>query len=117
MTVLCRLDEIPDPGGKGFTFGEGKTREEIFVLRKGGKVYGYVNRCPHAGVPLDWTPDRFLDHTNTLIMCATHGALFGIEDGLCVAGPCKGRSLAAIDVTVASGDLECPAVVWNRRGD
>jgi nitrite reductase/ring-hydroxylating ferredoxin subunit len=116
VTILCRLDEISDPGGKGFVFGEGTARREIFVMRKGGRVWGYVNRCPHAGIPLDWQPDQFLDPSKTLIQCATHGALFGIEDGLCVAGPCKGKALAPVAVRIATSDLECPAVVWDEAG-
>lgn len=116
MTVLCRLDEISDPGGKGFVFGAGKDRREIFVMRKGGQVWGYANRCPHAGIPLDWQPDQFLDPSKTLIQCATHGALFGIEDGLCVAGPCKGKSLTPLSVRVVASTLECPAVVWDTDG-
>lgn len=116
MTVLCRLDEISDPGGKGFVFGEGKARREIFVMRKGGQVWGYANRCPHAGIPLDWQPDQFLDPSKTLIQCATHGALFGLEDGLCVAGPCKGKALTKIAVHIETSGLECPAVVWDEAG-
>ncbi len=33
----------------------------------------------------------------SLIQCATHGALFLIESGECVAGPCAGQFLAALD--------------------
>ncbi|MEE8263379.1 MAG: Rieske (2Fe-2S) protein, partial [Gammaproteobacteria bacterium] len=40
-----------------------------------------------------WVPDQFLDETGNLLQCATHGALFRIEDGFCVAGPCTGASL------------------------
>ncbi len=116
MTILCRLDEISDPGGKGFVFGAGAARREIFVMRKGVTVWGYENRCPHAGIPLDWQPDKFLDPSKTLIQCATHGALFGIEDGLCVAGPCKGKALTKIDVHIETGGLECPAVMWDDAG-
>ena len=42
-------------------------------------------------------PDQFLDPSNSLIQCATHGALFLIENGECVAGPCAGQSLTAIE--------------------
>jgi nitrite reductase/ring-hydroxylating ferredoxin subunit len=31
-----------------------------------------------------------------MIQCATHGALFLIESGECVAGPCAGQSLQAL---------------------
>ena len=35
---------------------------------------------------LDRVPDRFLVADGGAILCAAHGALFGIEDGVCVAG-------------------------------
>ncbi|WP_148053418.1 Rieske 2Fe-2S domain-containing protein, partial [Pseudomonas fluorescens] len=54
-------------------------------------------RCPHRGVGLEWHHDQFLDPSNSLIQCATHGALFLIEDGECVAGPCVGQALTAIN--------------------
>jgi nitrite reductase/ring-hydroxylating ferredoxin subunit len=34
------------------------------------------------------------------LVCAAHGASFEMEQGLCVAGPCKGASLVAVAVTV-----------------
>jgi len=117
MTVLCRLDEIPDPGGKGFVFGTAEKREEIFVMRKGDKVYGYRNRCPHALVPLDWTSDQFLDPSRTMIMCAMHGALFAIEDGRCLAGPTRGRGLSAIAVRLVEDAAAGPVLVWDKSAE
>jgi nitrite reductase/ring-hydroxylating ferredoxin subunit len=114
MTVLCRLDEIADPGGKGFTFGEADKREEIFVLRRGDEIYGYVNRCPHAFVPLDWSSDQFLDTSKTMIMCAMHGALFAIDDGRSLAGPTRGRGLTPIAVRLEADAAGGPIVVWDR---
>jgi nitrite reductase/ring-hydroxylating ferredoxin subunit len=52
-----------------------------------------VNRCPHVGTPLDWAENEFLDREGRHIVCATHGALFRIDDGRCVAGPCQGDRL------------------------
>ncbi|MCB9949065.1 MAG: Rieske (2Fe-2S) protein [Rhodospirillaceae bacterium] len=90
---LCRLQEIPDGQARGFTLGHGAARQDILVARRGGTVFGYVNSCPHAGSPLDWTPDRFMSPDGRHLMCATHGALFRVEDGYCVAGPCEGTAL------------------------
>lgn len=101
--VLCRLDAIPSPGSKGFTLGEGEDAVEIFVVRAGGRVHAYVNSCPHTGGPLDWTPGRFLTRDGRAILCATHGALFRIDDGYCLRGPCAGASLAPVPVVVEGG--------------
>ena len=66
---------------------------------------GYVNSCPHTGGPLDWIEGQFLDLNGQYIVCATHGALFRIEDGHCLAGPCKGKGLTAVEVVVVEGEV------------
>lgn len=106
---LCRLDEISDPGGKGFNITLNSQQQEIFVIRRGEQVHGYVNSCPHTGVCLDWQPDQFLTSDNKLIVCSMHGARFRIEDGHCVSGPCSGDALTTVDVRVEpeSGVILC----------
>lgn len=97
---LCLLEEIEDGEAKEFLFGEGPKQRALFVLREGAEIYGYENSCPHIGTPLNFLPDRFLSADGTYILCSTHGALFQIEDGLCVAGPCQGEKLTEIKVTL-----------------
>ena len=101
--VICPLHELADPGAKGFTMGEGDWPLRGFVVRRGGNVHAYVNHCPHAGYPLNWSPDAFLAPDAPLILCAMHGALFEIETGLCLAGPCDGLQLRALPVRVVRG--------------
>ena len=98
--ILCDLSEITDPGAKGFVFGSDILRLELFLVRRGDDVFAYVNACPHAGTPLDVIGDRFLNRAGTRIVCATHGAQFRISDGFCLSGPCKGKSLSAVEVKV-----------------
>ncbi len=102
-TYLCRLDEIPDGQGRGFVFGEGTARWAIFVVRRGGAVHAYENSCPHLGTPLDFVTDRFLSRGRGHIQCSTHHALFEIETGYCVTGPCKDKSLAPVAVKIEAG--------------
>ena len=104
-TRLCRLDEIADPGSRGFSVVIAGHTESIFLVRKGGAVFAYHNRCPHTGSPLDWMPDQFLNLGKDHIQCATHAALFRIEDGLCVAGACTGDALTALPVAVDKGEI------------
>jgi nitrite reductase/ring-hydroxylating ferredoxin subunit len=106
--VLCRLDEIPDPGAKGFPSTAGGFYG-LFAVRRAGAVHVYVNSCPHIGVPLEPLPDRFLDTRKQLIVCSSHGARFRIEDGGCVSGPCLGQSLDAVPVRIVDGKLVVPA--------
>ena len=70
----------------------------LCVLKRHGKVHAYLNRCPHQDMAMDWLPGRFLDPSGEHIVCAMHGAQFQAEDGLCVAGPCLGRSLVTLPV-------------------
>ena len=93
MKFLCAGAELAEASSRGFEIDGTK----LLAVRRGGQVHVYLNRCPHRGVGLEWQPDRFLDPSNSLIQCATHGALFLIEDGECVAGPCAGQSLTAIE--------------------
>ncbi len=101
--VLCRLDDIADPGAKGFVFGEGTERREVFVVRNGAAVHAYENSCPHIGTPLDFLPDQFLTRDATQIRCSTHGARFEIASGRCVSGPCKGDRLTQAPVRLEAG--------------
>ena len=75
----------------------------MLVVRVADSAFGYLNRCPHAGHPLDLLPQRFLTADGTLILCSSHGALFEKASGLCVAGPCAGRALTPIALQVRCG--------------
>ena len=53
--VICNSDVVPD-GGKGvrfpvMAFGADATG---FVVRYEGVVHGYLNRCAHVPIELDW---------------------------------------------------------------
>lgn len=102
-TTLCALDEIRMPGARGFLFGEGSARFDMFVVRTANEVVAYVNECPHAFTPLETWADKFLTLAEDEIICSTHGALFRINDGLCTSGPCTGKALVPIPVTVHAG--------------
>jgi nitrite reductase/ring-hydroxylating ferredoxin subunit len=101
--VVCRLTELAGQGARAFTIGAGDWPLRGFVVRTGDAVRGYVNRCPHAGHPLNLLPERFLTADGVLILCSSHGALFEKGNGYCVAGPCAGRSLTPIALEVRDG--------------
>jgi nitrite reductase/ring-hydroxylating ferredoxin subunit len=102
--AVCRLTQLADPGSRAFAIGEGDWPLRGFVVRKGDEVFAYVNRCPHAGHPLNWRPDDFLTLDQTLILCRSHGAVFEMNSGRCVAGPCAGQSLRALRARI-DGEL------------
>ena len=102
---LCRLDDLEDPGSRGFPVLIAGQMSDILVVRREAHVYGYLNTCPHTGGPLDWVPDQFLDLTREYIQCATHGALFRRADGMCVYGPCAGDRLMPVPTAVEAGEV------------
>jgi nitrite reductase/ring-hydroxylating ferredoxin subunit len=101
---VCDLSVLDDPGSRGFSvvLGNGETLAG-FVVRRGDRVWAYADSCPHTGVELAWLPDQYLDADGMYIQCALHGALFTLESGYCVRGPCAGQSLAAIPAKVVDG--------------
>ena len=76
-----------------------------FIVRRGDAVFGYVDRCPHMGLPLAKVLDDYLAPAGDLIVCSWHSALFQIETGTCVGGPCKGARLTSWPVRVQDGVL------------
>ncbi len=98
--LLCGLEDIPDGESRAFSVGEGDWPLRGFIVRRGERVFAYENRCPHAGHALNMRPHEFLTPDGTLIQCRSHGALFAIETGECVAGPCAGRTLRAVPSSV-----------------
>ena len=101
MQRLCNSEELPEGSSRGVELAGGS----VLLVRRDGRVYAYRNRCPHRGIPLEWQPDQFLDVSGSLIQCATHGALFLIESGECVAGPCAGESLEALPCREQDGGI------------
>ena len=75
----------------------------VFFVRFQGRVYGYVNRCAHVGVELDWE-GSFFTRAGNQIMCARHGAVYEPDTGLCVGGPCRAGRLKPVAVTEREED-------------
>jgi nitrite reductase/ring-hydroxylating ferredoxin subunit len=101
--LLCSLADLKETGSRGFTVGEGDWPLRGFVVRTTSGAAAYVNTCPHAGHPLNFRPDKFLTPDHNLIICASHGALFERDNGLCIAGPCPGQSLTPVPIEVFGG--------------
>jgi nitrite reductase/ring-hydroxylating ferredoxin subunit len=99
------LEELQDPGSRGFEVETDQGSLALFLVRRGESGFAYLNQCPHTGINLEWLPDQFLDTSGGLIQCATHGALFRIEDGYCLRGPCAGESLKPLRLEQEGGEL------------
>lgn len=104
--VIARLQQIGDPGSQEFSIGSGDWPLQGFVVRRGEQAFAYLNRCPHAGHPLNFRPSNdFLSLDRQFIMCRSHGALFELKSGHCVAGPCPGQALRSFAVSIDDGDV------------
>lgn len=103
--VIGPLAELDDPGSREFRIGTGDWPFKGFVVRRGVEVFAYQNFCMHVGHPLNWQPDRFLTDDGKQIVCASHGALYDIESGLCTSGPCPGQSLRSVKVEIREGNI------------
>jgi nitrite reductase/ring-hydroxylating ferredoxin subunit len=90
---LGRLDDIPDGQGRFYRLEIDERLFQGLVVRRGGAVFGYVDRCPHAGVPLARSCDDD-PLEEGCVQCCWHGARFDVGSGYCVSGPCRSRSLA-----------------------
>ena len=101
MLPLCKLEELPELSSKGFELNDRK----LLAVNYRGEYYVYENSCPHRSIPLEWQPDQFLDYDKTFIQCATHGALFRIDTGECIAGPCVADQLTAIPCEIRGDTL------------
>jgi nitrite reductase/ring-hydroxylating ferredoxin subunit len=108
--AICSMSDIPSQKARGFQLmrvdDDGTQRPWfVVVVRWGKQVFGYVNKCPHDGVNLDWERNQFLDPNGIRLMCGKHGALFELGTGICVEGPCKGRSLVPVELTILDNDI------------
>lgn len=114
--VICSMSEIPSQRARGFQLlqllEDGSEHQlNLVVVRWGRQVFGYVNKCPHDGVNLDWERNQFLDPNGIRLMCGKHGALFELGTGMCIEGPCKGRALQPIALSIIDNDICVTGVI------
>jgi nitrite reductase/ring-hydroxylating ferredoxin subunit len=102
--ITLPLKQLPCPGSFEVESTD-PARPGAFVVRVEGGVSAYLNTCPHTGAPLNWQPNQFFDLDQQHLFCSLHGALFRPEDGYCIAGPCKGKSLTPLPVTIEDGQV------------
>lgn len=104
--LICAAADLPDGGDAlRFELEQGGLKRPAFVQRWRGRAFAYVNSCAHVPVELDWNPGRMLDDSGDYLICATHGALYEPDTGLCVAGPCAGKRLQALRVCEENGQI------------
>lgn len=102
--VICESATLVE-GGRAMRFEIIHAGRPVacFAIRFDGEAHAFVNSCPHQGSELDWQHGEVFDESGLYLICATHGALFDPETGLCVSGPCRGAHLSKLDVSENDG--------------
>lgn len=99
MIVSIPKKKFEELSAKGFQV---KIRGKVvkgFVTKKSNQFYAYLNLCKHLPVTLDLNDENFFTFDKTHFQCHMHGAMYEIETGFCVAGPCQGARLEALEIT------------------
>ena len=103
---LARVDALPpDSLLEVEAVIEGDADSLLLHRDASGDLRAWLNVCPHAGRRLDWAPGKFLRSKDGLLVCAAHGASFELANGTCVAGPCRGEALRAVEVHCVDGEV------------
>ncbi len=104
--LICAAGELAEAGlGVRFQveyFGE---PAPAFAVRKGGRVHGYLNRCAHVAMELDWQAGVFFDSNGLDLLCSTHGAVYEASSGRCLGGPCNGNALVKLRIEERDGSV------------
>lgn len=93
---LCALDDVPDGGAIEVSIQQAG----VVVVRRGDDAWAYRNVCPHFSIPLNYEPNTFWVYDGEMLMCAHHSAMFRLEDGQCVDGPCQGAALTPVVIRI-----------------
>lgn len=108
---LCHYDEIDNRSAKAIALRGVNAQGDIetcplVLVRWDEQVYGYINRCPHTPVQLDGrVTGAFFNSERSHLMCDKHGALFDVDTGVCLDGPCEGQGLTPLSLAVIDGAI------------
>jgi len=102
--LICLSGTLVD-SGKGVRFEVEYFGEPApaFAVRYKGRVHGYLNRCAHVAMELDWQEGVFFDFDGRDLLCSTHGATYDTASGRCVGGPCNGTPLVKLRLEERGG--------------
>jgi len=104
--LICESEALRDAGpGVRFEVSYFGESTPAFVVRWRGRVYGYLNRCGHMPMELDWQPGVFFGAEGRDLVCSTHGAVYAVRDGRCLGGPCGGTPLIRLAVAERDGAI------------
>jgi nitrite reductase/ring-hydroxylating ferredoxin subunit len=97
--LICASEALLD-AGKAVRFEVEYFGENApaFAIRFAGRVHGYLNRCGHMPMELDWREGEVFDLEGRDLICSTHGATYSARSGKCIGGPCGGTPLVPLQM-------------------
>ena len=96
------------PRGDLWVFGYGSlmwSPDFPHAEKKAGRVHGYLNRCAHVAMELDWQEGVFFDADGRDLICSTHGATYEAASGRCLGGPCNRNPLVKLRLQERDGSV------------
>ena len=103
--IFCTIADLVEEKSLGFDVKVNGKVHRFLAVKKNSCLRVFYNTCPHIGAPLNILPNKFLDSEKKHILCSNHGALFNLEDGYCIKGPCIKKSLTPAKFEVEDGRL------------
>ena len=104
--LICPSGALTDSGrGIRFEVEYFGAPAPAFAVRQGGTVHGYLNRCAHVAMELDWQEGVFFDLEGRDLICSTHGAVYQAASGRCLGGPCNGTPLVKLRLQERDGSV------------
>jgi nitrite reductase/ring-hydroxylating ferredoxin subunit len=104
--LICDSAALQDAGrGVRFEIEYFGDTAPAFVVRYAGRVLGYLNRCAHVAMQLDWREGEFFDLQRRDLICSTHGAAYAADSGRCLGGPCAGKPLVRLRIEERAGQV------------
>ncbi len=104
--LICASADLADSGRavrfEVEYFGE---KAPAFAVRYKGRVYGYLNRCSHLPMELDWREGEVFDSEGRDLICSTHGATYAPDSGRCLGGPCGRVPLVPLQLEERDGKV------------
>ena len=102
--LICASEALAD-AGKAVRFEVEYFGESApaFVVRFAGRVHGYLNRCGHLPMELDWREGEVFDLEGRDLICSTHGATYAADSGKCLGGPCGSTPLVPLQMEERDG--------------
>ena len=102
--LICSSGELAESGrGVRFEVDYFGRPAPAFAVRHAGRVHGYLNRCAHVAMELDWQEGVFFDADGRNLICSTHGALYDAASGRCLGGPCNRTPLVKLALLERDG--------------